>query len=44
VVTANPENVAFIETQLRVRTKVEDQILGDQFVQTISSEVRVRVR
>jgi hypothetical protein len=44
VVTTNPENVAFIETRLRVRTKIEDQQLGDQFVQTVSSEVRVRVR
>jgi Tfp pilus assembly protein PilW len=44
VVTTNPENVAFIETRLRVRTKVEDQTLGDQFVQTVSSEIRVRVR
>jgi Tfp pilus assembly protein PilW len=44
VVTANPANVAFIETQLRVRTKIDDQNLADQFVQTVSSEVRVRVR
>jgi Tfp pilus assembly protein PilW len=44
VVTANPENVAFIETRLRVRTKIDDQHLGDQFVQTVSSEIRVRVR
>jgi Tfp pilus assembly protein PilW len=44
VITANPENVAFVETQLRVRTKIESQNLGDQFVQTVRSEVRVRVR
>ena len=44
VVTTNPNAVSFIETRLQVRTKIEDQNLGEQLVQTVSSEVRVRVR
>ena len=44
MITTNPNAVAFIETRLQVRTKVEDQNLGEQLVQTVSSEVRVRVR
>lgn len=44
VVTTNPSAVAFIETRVQVQTKVENQNLGDQLVQTVSSEVRVRVR
>jgi prepilin-type N-terminal cleavage/methylation domain-containing protein len=42
--TTNPNGVAFIETRVRVRTRLEDANLGEAFVQTVSSEVRVRVR
>lgn len=43
-VTANPNAVAFIETQVQVRTKIDNQNLGSPQIQTVSSEVRVRSR
>lgn len=42
--TANPDNVAFVETRVRVRTKNEDPRLGDPITYLVKSEVRVRTR
>lgn len=43
-ITANPETVAFVETRLTVRTKVDDQNLGAPATNVVQSEVRVRTR
>lgn len=43
-VTTNPESVAFVETQVRVRTKIADRNLGEPITYLVRSEVRVRAR
>jgi Tfp pilus assembly protein PilW len=43
-VTANAQNVAFIQTTVTVRTRLNDLNQGRPFEYTLSSEVRVRSR
>jgi Tfp pilus assembly protein PilW len=43
-ITAVAANVAFVETRVQVRTKLDNQNLGTPTIQTVSSEVRVRSR
>jgi Tfp pilus assembly protein PilW len=43
-ITATAANVAFIETQVTVRSRVNDVNLGTPVTYTVSSEVRVRTR
>lgn len=44
VVTTNPGAVAFIETQVTVRSKIDDPNLGAPVTAVVSSEVRMRIR
>ena len=43
-ITANPDSVAFVETRVTVRTKVDDRNLGAPIASVVQSEVRVRAR
>jgi Tfp pilus assembly protein PilW len=43
-ITTVAANVAFVETRVQVRTKLDNQNLGTPTIQTVSSEVRVRSR
>ena len=44
VATVNPNSVAFIETRVTVRSKIDDVNLGAPVTYVVSSEVRVRSR
>jgi type II secretory pathway component PulJ len=44
VVTANPAQIAFVETRVTVRSKIDDANLGDPVTYVVSSEIRVRSR
>jgi prepilin-type N-terminal cleavage/methylation domain-containing protein len=44
VITANPANVAFIETRVTVASRINDLNLGQPVTYTVSSEIRVRSR
>jgi Tfp pilus assembly protein PilW len=44
VITTNPGSVAFIETRVTVRSKIDNQNLGAPVTTVVSSEVRLRVR
>lgn len=43
-ITANPDSVAFVETRIRVRTKIADRNLGAPITYLVTSDVRVRAR
>jgi prepilin-type N-terminal cleavage/methylation domain-containing protein len=43
-VTANPDAVAFVETRVTVRSKIDDQNLAAPITSVVQSEVRVRAR
>ena len=44
VITTNPANVAFVETRVTVRSKIDDANMGAPVTYVVSSEVRVRSR